>query len=107
MRKGVRHTFEDGQGERIIPPLSAGSVEILEEKYGKLHTWGRGGDTEVLFEATVHALRRNYPELTPEYIKNEMLDLGNLGEVFAKVIDVNGLIRKDQDEQGEKKPGEK
>ncbi|ENT1749659.1 hypothetical protein CAA71_002200, partial [Neisseria gonorrhoeae] len=42
------------------------------------------------------ALKRNYPDLTREEAA-DLIDIGNMNEVFAAVMDVSGLKRREQE----------
>jgi probable phage associated protein len=42
------------------------------------------------------AMKRNYPDMTREEVA-DLIDIGNMNEVFAAVMDVSGLKRKEQE----------
>lgn len=96
--KGVHQVFADGT-ELVVPPLNLAAVEVLQERLvgftGALDPQSVG----LVVDATLMALRRNYPDLTRERVVNDLLDLGNMAEVMEAVMDVSGLKRKQQEAQ--------
>lgn len=107
MFPGIKYTFPNGE-KLVVPPLSLGSVEELEKEHGKVSTWGQPGSefgVDFVLELVGHSLRRNYPDVTDEKIKNELVDLGNMNEVVSAIMDINGSKRKEQ-EAGELQPGQ-
>ena len=98
MVKGVR--FEFGNGEELtIPPLSLGAIEVLEKEHGTVDTWSPNVD--MVCKIAGLSLKRNYPEITDEHIKNDLLDVGNMLEVFNAVLDIGGLMRKKQEQDAD------
>ena len=105
MYKGIKHKFDNGE-EYTIPPVSIGSLDILEEEYGKMATWGVGTDRRLMSETVYAALKRNYPDLKEEKFKTELIDIGNMVELMSYAMDSGAAIRK-RVEAGETKPGKK
>lgn len=98
--KGVSIEFANGE-TFIVPPLTLGAVEQLQDR---LLAFKGGIDKDsisFIIEATTTALQRNYPEITQEHVKNELIDLGNMEEVIGAVLDVSGIKRK---QQGQEQP---
>ncbi len=80
--------------EWIIPPLSLGALELLQERIGKLEAGSVDPENiRTIVDATHAALVRNYPALTREEVASE-IDLGNMMDVIAAVMDVSGVRRK-------------
>lgn len=102
MIKGVSIEFANGD-QYIVPPLSLGSIEVLQGELEKFNGTVTKESVQTVVKATLLALRRNYPEITEEKVKNELLDVGNMIEVMRAVMDVGGLMRKEQAE-GEQTP---
>ena len=95
-----------GGVDYIVPPLTLKSLRKLESGMNKLVALASGGpripDTEqlaIVQQVVYEALRRNYPEMTPERVE-ELLDIGNMPTALAAVMAVSlkGLP--------ESKPGE-
>lgn len=89
--KGI--PVELGGETYIVPPLNLGAVERMQER---LQNFSGGIDMEsisVVIDATHAALLRNYPEITREEII-DLIDVGNMMEVFQAVMDISGLKRK-------------
>jgi CO dehydrogenase/acetyl-CoA synthase delta subunit len=107
MIKGVE--FEFGNGEKfIVPPLSLGSLDILEAEYGKMNEWEKKIDKKFVLDVVGLSLRRNYPDITDDKLKNELLDVSNMNGAVNAVLDIGGLIRSTQEiSMGEKKPAKK
>lgn len=78
----------------IVPPLSLGALEQLQERIMKFS--GDIGDRDqvaTVIDAVHSALRRNYPEVTRDAVA-DMIGLENMNEVFEAVMDVSGLKRR-------------
>lgn len=78
----------------VIPPLSLGALEQLQGRVAAFQ--GDIRDKEqvaTVIDAAHAALKRNYPEITREEIA-DLIDVGNMAEVFEAVMDVSGLKRK-------------
>lgn len=91
----------------VIPPLSLGAIEQLQERLSSF-TGDIADKTQapIVIDAAHAALRRNYPELTREEV-GELIDLENMVEIFEAVMDVAGLKRKALEaQQGGGSPGE-
>ena len=97
--KGIAIEFADGT-TYVVPPMNLATIEVLQER---LATFTGGVDKNsisLVVDATLASLQRNYPDMTRERVVNELLDVSNMEEVMAAVMDVSGLRRKGQ-EQGE------
>lgn len=90
--------IELGGKTYIVPPLNLAMVEHFQDQ---LINYTGGIDPQsvrLVAEVTHAALKRNYPELTLEEVK-DVLDLGNMVEVFSAVLQVAGFVaRSDQGE---------
>lgn len=78
----------------VIPPLSLGALEQLQSRVADFK--GDIRDKEqvaTVIDAAHAALKRNYPAITRDEIA-DMIDVGNMAEVFEAVMDVSGLKRK-------------
>ena len=87
-------TLNLGGTDYVVPPLSLGAMEQLQERMASFA--GDIADPKQVATAidAVHAaLRRNYPELTREQVA-DMIDVGNMVEAFEAVMDVSGTRRK-------------
>lgn len=101
--KGVQVEFADGT-VLTVPPLNLAAVELLQERLVKF-TGGMDKESVALVvDASLMALRRNYPDITRERLASELIDLGNMQDVMEAVMDVSGLKRKEQ-ERGEARAG--
>lgn len=90
--KGV--PVELGGVEYIIPPLSLGALEQLQDRVASFTGDIRSKEqVATVMDAAHAAMKRNYPEITREQI-GEMIDVGNMAEVFEAVMDISGLKRK-------------
>lgn len=90
--KGV--TVEMGGEEFVIPPLTLGAIEDMQDDLAKLG----GGNPAEQFNAMatiIHtAMLRNYPDMTIERIKRELLDMGNVFEVTDAVMGGSGMVKR-------------
>lgn len=83
-----------GGADFVVPPLSLGALEQLEERL-KAFSGDITDKSQVAtaIDALHAALRRNYPEMTREQVA-DMIDVGNMIEAFEAVMDVSGTRRK-------------
>lgn len=88
----------------IIPPLNLSALEAMQDKLEAFEGGTDGKSITTVIDATLSALKRNYPEMTRDQVA-DMLDVGNMQDVMQAVMDVSGLKRKAL-EAGEAKPGE-
>ena len=72
-----------------VPPLSWGAVERLQKKLAAATS--QEDQVAVNVEAVYLALKRNYPEVTEEQVKEELLDLRNMEAVFRAVWHNSGI----------------
>jgi hypothetical protein len=83
----------------IIPPLSLGDLEVMQNRIAALEKGAIDKETvRTVIDATFAALKRNYPDLSREDVAGA-LDLGNMMDVIAAVMDVSGVRRKELDEK--------
>lgn len=93
--KGV--TVELNGTNYVIPPIALGALEQLQERIGTFD--GNVQDAKqisTVIDCAHAALRRNYPDMTREQVA-DLIDIANMGDVFAAVMDVSGLKRKEQE----------
>ena len=108
MVPGVKVRFANGE-EMVVPPLTLGAMEMLQDDLLGYDGSVSKENIATITKATHSALKRNYPDITEEKIKDELLDLGNMLDVMQAVMDVGGLVRKAQEAEDtdKKKPEEK
>lgn len=90
--KGI--PVELGGEQFVVPPLSLGALEQLQERIANFR--GDIGDKDqvaTVIDAAHSALKRNYPELDRQTVADG-IDVANMAEVFEAVMDVSGLKRK-------------
>lgn len=91
--------IELGGKTYIVPPLNLAAVEHFQDRLAGF-TGGIDATSVLLVAEVTHsALKRNYPEITLEEVK-DVLDLGNMVEVFQAVLQVSGFVMR-ADGQGE------
>lgn len=104
MIKGIQIAFANGE-VYTVPPLSLGSIELLQDDLETFTGTVTRESVQTVIKATLWALQRNYPDMTEEKVKNELVDVGNMIDVMRAVMDVGGLMRREQErETGEHKP---
>lgn len=89
--KGITVTL--GGTDFVVPPLNFKSLQSLQTR---LAGFSGGTDPEsiqLVADAALHALKRNYPDMTADAL-GDILDLGNMQGVMEAVMDVSGLRRK-------------
>jgi hypothetical protein len=92
--KGVE--FDFGDQLLVIPPLSLSALEQLQEKLSAFDGTLSSASTGTVVDCVHAALLRNYPDMQRESVSN-LLDVGNMMDVMACVMDVSGLKRKAQE----------
>lgn len=83
-----------GGEDYIVPPLSLGALEQLQERILKFN--GDIHDREqiaTVIDAVHSSLRRNYPDITREAVA-DLIGLECMSDVFEAVMDVNGTKRR-------------
>lgn len=102
-----------GEEERVIPPLNLRALIELKDRLKAFKPNTYDPDTiELIQDCTFRALQRNYPDVTPDWVQDNV-DLGNMHDVMAAVMDASGLRRKALEKQaadaaqGGAAPGEK
>lgn len=99
MLKGIPMTLGDGT-EYTIPPLTLGALEDNQEAIANVGQDLSPATVKVMIDIAHAALRRNYPDMTREVVR-DLIDVENMGDVFLAVMDVSGLRRKSLEEQPE------
>jgi hypothetical protein len=82
-----------GGAEWIVPPLTLGMMRRLLPQVMRLKDFGAamgGEEIEVIVELVTAAMRRNYPDITPDKVE-ELLDLGNARSVVEAILFGSGL----------------
>ena len=72
----------------IFAPLSLGAAEKLMPK---LKTFDPS-DFALVADVAHSSLKRNYPDITREYIADELLDIGHVNAVFETGMGASGLV---------------
>ncbi len=102
MHDGTKVTM--GGREFILPPLTLKALRSLGPKIKLLSSLAdvpTPEQVDVMVELVHASAVRNYPEITPDDLL-ELLDLGNLTEVFPAVMAASGLKKRmGGDGQGE------
>lgn len=89
--------------EYIVPPLSLGALEELQERLADFSGDLSPKSISLVVDATHRALIRNYPDLSRAAVA-KMIDLGDMLDVISAVMDISGLKRKAlEDAAGEAK----
>jgi hypothetical protein len=88
--------FDFGAGRALtIPPLAFGALERMRERLNAIPTL-QATDPEAqtaIVDAVHAALKRNYPDLTRDEV-GDLLDVGNMFDVYTCVMDVGGMKRR-------------
>jgi len=97
---GVRFDF-GGDRWYVVPPLSLGVLQVMQTQLNELPSLSATDPVAVstMVEATHAALRRNYPAITMEEV-GDLIDVGNMADVFQCLMDVGGIKRRAQQEAG-------
>lgn len=91
--QGIPYDFGGGR-VLVIPPLSLGTYEQLQSRLADLDDRSISPEYIGTVVDSVHAaLQRNYPDMTREEVAG-LIDLQNMQDVMACVLDVGGVKRK-------------
>jgi uncharacterized protein (DUF433 family) len=74
-----------------VPPLTLGALQRFQAKLTSYSGSLSAEDVQTVIDVATAALKRNYPDLTAEQVA-DMIDLGNIQEVFMAVMSVSGLV---------------
>jgi hypothetical protein len=88
--------FDFGGGRRyVVPPLALGDLELYQERIAAIQGLQMLDPVAVktVLDVTHAALSRNYPEMTRDQV-GQLIDVGNMDEVLACVLDAGGIKRK-------------
>ena len=72
----------------IFAPLSLG---VAEKLMPKLKTFDPS-DFALVADVAYGSLKRNYPDITRDFIADELLDVGHVNDVFETVMGASGLV---------------
>jgi len=80
----------------IVPPLTLGQMRRLETKIETVRALetSETDRTSAIAEVVAAALSRNYDDMTPEKLIDDMLDLGNFVAVFNAAMAISGLVQR-------------
>ena len=96
-----------GGDEYIVPPIAIGALEQLQDRITQYTGNPMGsGQAGTVIDCAHAALKRNYPDLTREAVA-DMIDVGNMAEVFEAVMDVSGVRRKAKEGESGEAPARK
>lgn len=92
MIKGIPFPF--GEKTLIVPPLSLGALEAMEEQIAKLTANEKDpAQVTAALDIVTAALKRNYPEMTRAEV-GDLVDVANMRDVIEAVMDASGVKRK-------------
>lgn len=84
-----------GGRDWVVPALTLGQLVALHDKIQDIATVSAPELTPAQVEdfvAIVHAaVARNYPEVTREQLRDELIDLGNAREIMVAILTGSGL----------------
>jgi len=78
----------------VVPPLSLGALEQLQERITAFTgDISDGTQAPIVVDTAWAALKRNYPDISRETVA-DIIGLENMVEVFEAVMDISGMKRK-------------
>jgi hypothetical protein len=91
----------------LIPPLSLGALKRLREPVRKIMdgkaTEEEAQDTTV---AVIYAaLKRNYPDLTQDFVADEIVDVANSRDLLLLALNASGYVKPGGDASGNAEAG--
>jgi hypothetical protein len=96
---GIEFDFGGGR-VYTIPPLSLGALQRLQCQLDDMQNAAalQPATVTTVVQAAHAALKRNYPQMTFDDVA-ELVDVGNMYDVIACVLDVSGMRRKELADQ--------
>ncbi len=88
--------FDFGAGRvLVVPPLSLTALEKFNAQLSALPELAATDPKAIgtILELAHQTLRRNYPEMSRDEV-GDLIDLGNMAELYACLMDVGGLRRR-------------
>lgn len=87
-------TVSMGGQDWVVPPLTLGQMRRLEPLIEKVRLLESTEieRTEAIAEVAAVALSRNYNDMTPARLIDDLLDLGNFVTVFNATLAISGLV---------------
>ncbi|MCE6006345.1 hypothetical protein [Acinetobacter soli] len=79
----------------IFAPLSLGAAEKLMPKLKNFDP----NDFALVADVAHSSLKRNYPDITREFIADELIDVGHVNAVFEIVMGASGLVYTGEQDQ--------
>lgn len=79
----------------IFAPLSLGAAEKLMPKLQSFDS----SDFTLVVDVAYKSLKRNYIDITREYVADELLDIGHVNAVFETVMGASELVYTGESEQ--------
>jgi len=74
-----------------VPPLTLGALQRFQARLTSYSGTLNADDVQTVIDVATAALQRNYPDLTADRVA-DLIDLGNIQEVFMAVMSVSGLV---------------
>lgn len=89
--------IELGDRRWVLPPANVATMEFHAEFFkgaakGEVDNANALDQLPVIADIVYRALKRNYPDVTPELVK-EHVDLGNMEELMGALFKSSGLTR--------------
>jgi hypothetical protein len=92
MTPGVELSF--GGLKRVVPPLSLGALEALQERIAKFKGGFDKESVATVIDAVHACLSRNYSGVTREFVA-ESLDMANMFTFMNAAMNISGLAPKE------------
>ncbi len=73
----------------VFAPAPLGAIERFQDQLNSPSV-----PAAVIIDLSHICLKRNYPDITREYVADELIDIGNMQEVLDLVVNVSGLDHK-------------
>ncbi|MCY0270513.1 MULTISPECIES: hypothetical protein [Acinetobacter] len=73
----------------IFAPAPLGAIERFQDQLSSASV-----PVAVIIDMAHICLKRNYPDITREFIADELIDIGNMQEILDLVVNVSGLDHK-------------
>ena len=78
--------------EFVIPPMTFGQIRRNAAHLAKIQASTDLATLPIMAEIIHGAMACNYPDVTPEQLEDDYLDIGNARAVLSAIMGVSGMV---------------
>jgi hypothetical protein len=92
IEKYAGKSFEWGGKTYILAPIGLGYMERVQKLLTDMDSMSADDRLKAMKAIIYRSLQRNYPDLTEQFIDDEILDLSNMPMVWKLALESSGLV---------------